>query len=317
MSSNEKPLITVAGAASKQGRSVVQALLESRRYRVRALTRKLDSPSARALARQGAEVVAIPLEPGHARELAVAFRGSHGAFLMTPPLTPPATHEEALGREQADAAVEAGVSHVVFTSLENVDEITAGRKFAPHFTDKARVEAYIRTLPVISSFVYLAYFYTNLVEYYRPRRQGDTLVFPIYLPQDYRAPFVDPLTATGPAVREIFDHPETYRGQSLPVVGDILSPQQMVETFERVTGIKSAYASAFTRDELARHFPDLAANEGFVRESIGMVEYTVEHGYFRPERDLQWSRRTCPATLSWEQFLRTTGWRGEERAFGA
>ncbi|MGO6719304.1 NmrA family NAD(P)-binding protein, partial [Rhizobium ruizarguesonis] len=85
------------------------------------------------------------------------------------------------------------------STLENVDEITAGSKFAPHFTDKARVDAYIRGLPVRSSFVELAFFYTNLLEYYTPRKEGDALVFPIYLPEHFRAPFVDPLTATGPA----------------------------------------------------------------------------------------------------------------------
>jgi hypothetical protein len=48
---------------------------------------------------------------------------------------------------------------------------------------------------VQSSFVYPAFFYTNWVEFYTPHIEGDTLVFPIYLPGDFRAPFVDPLTA--------------------------------------------------------------------------------------------------------------------------
>jgi uncharacterized protein YbjT (DUF2867 family) len=235
---------------------------------------------------------------------------------MTPPIAPPATHETELGRQQADAAVAAGVRHIVFSSLENVDAITGGRKFAPHFTDKARVEEYIRTLPVAGSFIYLAYFYTNLVEYYKPRLEDDTLVFPIYLPKDFRAPFVDPLTATGPAALEIFDHRDAYAGQSLPVVGDIISPHEMVETFMRVTGKKAAYSSAFTRDELLRHFPAFAANEGLVRETEGMVQYTVEHGYYRKDRDLLWSRRVNPGSLTWEQFLRTTGWQGQERSYG-
>jgi hypothetical protein len=43
----------------------------------------------------------------------------------------------------ANAAVAAGVEHVVFSGLENVEARTAGTKWAPHFTDKARVEAYI------------------------------------------------------------------------------------------------------------------------------------------------------------------------------
>jgi uncharacterized protein YbjT (DUF2867 family) len=313
---NSKSLITIVGALSKQGRSAAHTLLQSGRYRVRALTRRVDAPEALNLARQGAELVAVPLELGHKRELVDAFRGSQGVFLMTPPIVPPATHEADLGKQQADAAVEAGVQHIVFSSLENVERITGGKKFAPHFTDKAKVEEYIRTLPVASSFVYLAFFYTNLLEYYQPRMDGDTLVFPIYFPEHYRAPFVDPLTATGPAVLEIFSNPDRYSGKSMPVIGDILSPSEMVETFRRVTGKKAVYRSAFTREEVLHHFPAFAANELFVRELLGMVEYAVEYGYYGKDRDLLWSRQVNPSSLSWEQFLRTTEWQGQARSFG-
>jgi nucleoside-diphosphate-sugar epimerase len=316
MSQNSKPLITVVGALSKQGRSTARTLLESGRYRVRALTRRVDAPEAQSLARLGAELVAVPLELGRQKDLVNAFRGSHGAFLMTPPIAPPATHETELGKQQADAAVEAGVQHIVFSGLENVDKITGGRKFAPHFTDKAKVEEYIRALPVTSSFIYLALFYTNLIEYYAPRLDGDTLVFPIYLPKDFRAPFVDPLTATGPAVLEIFANPDKYAGRSMPVVGDIISPNEMVEAFERVTGVKAAYTSAFTRGELLHHFPAFGANEGFVRETEGMVQYAVEHGYYRKDRDLLWSRRVNPNSVSWKQFLRASQWQGNRQSFG-
>lgn len=315
-SSNNKPLITVAGALSKQGRSVAHSLLESGKYRVRALTRRVDALEAQVLAKQGAELVNVPLELGHTKDLVQAFQGSQGVFLMTPPIMPPATHETELGKQLADAAVEAGVQHIVFSALENVEKITEGRKWAPHFTDKAKVEEYIRTLPVTSTFVLLAYFYTNFVEYYQPRMDGDTLVFPIYLPKDFRAPFVDPLTATGPAVLEIFGHPEKYAGKSLPVIGDMITPGEMVETFTRVTGKKAAYASAFTREELLQHFPPFAAMEGFVDESMGMVQYTVEYGYFRSDRDLEWSRQVNPNALTWEQLLRTTGWQGDGKSFG-
>jgi uncharacterized protein YbjT (DUF2867 family) len=317
MPSNGKPLITVVGALSKQGRSVAHTLLQSGQFQVRALTRRVDAPEAQNLARLGAEVVAVSLDLGHGGNLVQAFRGSQGVFLMTPPIMPPATHEAELAKQQADAAVEAGVKHVVFTALENVDKISGGKKWAPHFTDKARVEEYIRTLPVTSSFIYPAYFYTNLLEYYVPRMDGDTLIFPIYLPKDLRAPFVDPLTATGPAVLEIFAHPDKYAGQSLPVIGEILSPGEMVETFTRVTGKKAAYSSAFKREEMIHHFPAFAANEGFIRESVGMVEYTAEYGYFRSDRDLEWSRKINPKSLTWEQFLRNTGGQGQARSFGA
>ncbi|MGO8656190.1 NmrA family NAD(P)-binding protein, partial [Rhizobium ruizarguesonis] len=111
-----------------------------------------------------------------------------------------------------------------------------------------------------------------LLEYYVPRMEGDTLLLPVYLPEDFRAPFVDPLTATGPVVLEIFSNPERYNGKTLPIVGDIISPREMIETFQHVTGLKAAYRNAFTRDGLLRYFPEFAANELLVREILGMVE---------------------------------------------
>lgn len=316
MSSNQKPLITIVGALSKQGRSATRALLQSEEYRVRALTRRIHSVEAKALAREGAELVNVPLELGNKQAMVKAFEGSHGVFLMTPPIAPPATHETELGKELADAAVEAGVQHLVFSSLENVDKITDGKKFAPHFTDKAKIEDYIRSLPIQSSFIYLAFFYTNLFEYYVPRMEGDTLIFPIYLPEDFRAPFVDPLSATGPAVLEIFSRPQEYSGRSLPIIGEILSPNDMVATFTRVTGKKAAYRSAYTREELLHHFPAFSANELLVNELLGMAEYATEYGYYREERDLLWSRKINPKSLTWEQFLRLTGWQGQAQSFG-
>lgn len=260
-------------------------------------------------------MVSLPLDLGYQKEYVEAFRGSDAIFMMTPSIIPPATHELELGIQLADAAVEAGVPHIVFSSLENVAAISGGKMFAPHFTDKAKVEAYIRTLPVTSSFIYLAFFYSNLMEFYPPHRNGDTLVFPIYLPEDFRAPFVDPLTATGPAVLEMFSNPGLYAGRGLPVVGDMISPGEMVDTFSRVTGIKAAYSSAFSREGLLYHFPDFGANELLVQELLGMVSYAVEHGYFQQDRDLSWSRKVNPSSLTWEWFLLSTGWRGERRSF--
>lgn len=316
MSMTEKPLIVIAGATSKQGRSAAKSLLASNRFRVRALTRRTDTPEALALAGLGAEVVAVPLDMGRKAQFVSAMAGADGAFLMTPTIAPPDTHEAPLGIQLADAAVEAGVQHIVFSTLEHADRRTGGRKYVPHFTDKGRVADHIRGLNVPHTFIMLSFFYTNLLEYYVPRMEGDTLLLPIYLPEDFRAPFVDPLTATGPAILEIFSNPGQYTNRTLPIVGDILSPREMVETFEAVTGIRAEYRNAYTRGGLLQHFPEFAANELLVLEILGMVEYAVEYGYFSEDRDLQWSRRVDPDALTWEQFLRQTGWRGEKTSYG-
>ena len=312
-----KPLVAIAGATSKQGRSVATTLLQRGQYRVRALTRNPAAPQAQALARLGAEVVAAPLAIGHDAAWRAAFRGADSAFLMTPPTLPNDSDEFPLGCALADAAVAAGVPHLIFSTLENVDAISAGRHYAPHFTDKARIADHIRGLPVAHSFILLAFFYTNLLEYYLPRRAGDTLLMPVYLPADCRAPFVDPLTATGPAVAEILARPDHYHGQTLPVIGDLLTPRELVATFSRITGIRAEYRSAYERDELLQYYPAFADNEALVQELLGMTHYAAEYGYYRPERDLGWSRRINPAALTWEQFLRASGWRGEAVQYGA
>jgi uncharacterized protein YbjT (DUF2867 family) len=315
-STNNKPLISVYGATSKQGRSVAVTLLESGRFRVRAITRNRDSNEARSLEQLGAEIGALPAGPVRHEGLVTAFNGSDGVYLMTPQVDPQDGVEFTLGKQLADAAVEAGAGHIVFSTLENVKKVTNSQKHVPHFTEKALVADYIRSLPVSHSFVMLAFFYTNFQEYYVPRVEGGKMIMPIYLPEDFRAPFVDPLTATGPAALEIFSDPARYNGQTLPLVGDVISPREMVETFQRVTGVEAEYRNAYSRDGLLEYFPAFAANEPFVDQLVGMVEYAVEYGYFAADRDLEWSRRLNPATLNWEQFLLTTEWRGEKRPYG-
>lgn len=316
MSGNRKPCISVLGGLSKQGRSVATSLLQSNRYDVQIFSRNVTSSLAEEFERMGAKLVNLPLQLGYKDKLVQALEGSRGVFMLTPPVAPPEDFETALGMEMADAAVEAGVDHIVFSSLEHVERITGGQKWAPHFTDKARIEDYIRSLPVRSSFILMAFFYTNILEYYPPRIERDRIVLPIYLPGDFRTAFVDPLTATGPAVLEIFDHPEIYSGKSLPVIGDILSPQEMVQTFMDVTGKKAVYEPAYEKDDFLRNFPDFAGNDMLVHEIMDMVSYSVEYGYYKDGRDLTWSRRIDPDCLTWEQFLKSSKWQGEKRSFG-
>ena len=103
----------------------------------------------------------------------------------------------------------------------------------------------------------------------------------------------------------------------MPVIGDPLTPRELVATFSRITGIRAEYRSAYERDELLQYYPAFADNEALVQELLGMTHYAAEYGYYRPERDLGWSRRIDPAALAWEQFLRASGWRGEAVHYGA
>lgn len=55
-------LLTVLGATGTQGGSVVAAALKSNLYKVRAITRNVNSDAAKDLSAQGVEVVAANLD---------------------------------------------------------------------------------------------------------------------------------------------------------------------------------------------------------------------------------------------------------------
>lgn len=75
------------------------------------------------------------------------------------------------------------------------------------------------------------------------------------------------------------------------------------------------YRSAFHQDELRAYFPAFAENALLAEEVAGMAEYAVSYGYFSAERDRQWSRTINPHSLTWEAFLRQSGWQGEGQVF--
>ena len=78
---------------------------------------------------------------------------SSGVFLMTPQLNSQDDAEFALGKQLVDAAVEAGAGHIVFSTLENVEKVSSGKKHVPHFTNKALVADYMSGEdPVTGSF---------------------------------------------------------------------------------------------------------------------------------------------------------------------
>ena len=71
-------IILVTGATGLQGGSVVRALLRRGGFTVRALTRDVQGPRAKALAEKGVEVMAGDLSDR--ASLDAALRGAHGVF---------------------------------------------------------------------------------------------------------------------------------------------------------------------------------------------------------------------------------------------
>src|SRR5690606_18855964 len=107
-------------ATGAQGGGLARAILDDPEagFTVRALTRRPDSDAARALAERGAEVVEADLDDP--ASVARAFAGAYGAFCVTnfwEHFSPEKEKEQA--RTMAQAAADAGLEHVVWSTLDD------------------------------------------------------------------------------------------------------------------------------------------------------------------------------------------------------
>ena len=135
----KRDLIVVTGATGKQGGAVARELLKAG-ARVRAVTRKPDSPAARALAALGAEVVSADLDD--AASLERALDGAWGVFAVQNTWEAGVEKEEVQGKRLAEVAKRKGVQHYVYTSVGSAHRQTG----IPHFENKWRIEDTVRKL---------------------------------------------------------------------------------------------------------------------------------------------------------------------------
>lgn len=198
-------LITVFGATGNQGGSVIQAVLAdtvlSKEFRIRGINRDVTKPAAKALQAKGVEMVTVcsslvayHLQHGSDRQMQAdmndpasvlsAVTGSHTVFLVTNYWeTGKPEVELAQGKNVANACKEAGVQHLIFSSLLHVTKETGGRlKNVPHFDGKADIEAYIKELGIPATFVLPGYFMSNYTAMGMIRKGDDgvyTLAYPV------------------------------------------------------------------------------------------------------------------------------------------
>ena len=152
---SDKKIIAVVGATGAQGGGLVRAILNdpSSGFSVRALTRKTDSDKAKELKTQGAEVVAADLDD--VESLKKAFSGAYGAFLLTnfwEHFSPEKELEQA--KNMAQAAKQAGVQHVIWSTLEDTRRwvplsdnrmpTLQGKYKVPHFDAKGEADELFR-----------------------------------------------------------------------------------------------------------------------------------------------------------------------------
>jgi uncharacterized protein YbjT (DUF2867 family) len=264
MSNNQK-LIAVVGATGHQGGGVVRALQASGQFKVRALTR---NPEKRP--KLGDEVVLADFN--RPETLKAAFAGAHGVFLVTN-----AWEAGADESKQAIAAVkaakQAGVQHLIWSTLPNVETISSGKIDVPHFTAKAQVERAVSDAGfAYHTFVIAPFYYQNLQGAMAPQKQADgALGWALPLDPERRVIHMGDITELGRIVAGAFAQPQLAgRGEHLPLVGDFLSFNEVLATLNR-QGHKFSFKQV-PRDVFAGWFPGAA-------DIAAMLAYFEAHTY--------------------------------------
>ncbi|XP_030654683.1 nmrA-like family domain-containing protein 1 isoform X4 [Nomascus leucogenys] len=168
----DKKLVVVFGGTGAQGGSVARTLLEDGTFKVRVVTRNPRKKAAKELRLQGAEIVQGDQDDQVSMEL--ALNGAYATFIVTNYWESCSQEQEVKqGKLLADLARRLGLHYVVYSGLENIKKLTAGRLAAAHFDGKGEVEEYFRDIGVPMTSVRLSCYFENLLSHFLPRKAPD------------------------------------------------------------------------------------------------------------------------------------------------
>jgi uncharacterized protein YbjT (DUF2867 family) len=304
-------LITVFGATGKQGGGVARALLADPRWRhaVRAVTRRPDSPEARALARAGAEVVQADLDDAPSVER--AMRGATGAFCVTS-LREHFSPEREIAQAVAMArgARAAGVGHVVWSTLEDTRTwaepgttmpVLGGRWNVPHFDAKGEANGAFIDLGLPLTLLYASFCWDNLVDFGMAPRRGSDGVLEFVLPMPEASLPGIAAEDIGHCVHGIFARGSGLVGKSVGIAGEHLTGAQMAEQLALALGEPVRHVAPTPRQYAALGFPgadDLA----------NMFQFKTEfERAYRAARPVACARELYPGLQTF------AGWLGRHR----
>jgi uncharacterized protein YbjT (DUF2867 family) len=296
MLSNNKKLIAVIGATGQQGGGVVRALRAGGQFKVRALRRNPDKH--RDLAD---EVVEADLN--RPETLKAAFEGVHGVFLVTN-----FWEEGADELKQATAAVraakDAGVKHFIWSTLPDVEAISGGKFHVPHF-GKAKIDRVVKEAGFANhTFVIPPFYYQNLAGAMAPQKQADGSVGgALPLDPEVRCIHMGDISELGNIVAGAFAHPDQAgHGEYLPLVGDLMSFNEIVNTLNRQDHTfsfkrapKEVYATLFPgAAEFAEMFSYFQAHTYLGSDSHDEIALANKIAGRQPSKFSTWARLNVP-----------------------
>jgi len=248
----DKRIIAVVGATGAQGGGLARAILDDKNgpFALRAITRNVNSDKAKALADAGAEVVAADLDD--VKSLKNAFEGAHGAYCVTnfwEHFKP--EKELSQARNMAQAAKEAGVKHVIWSTLEDTRKsiplsddrmpTLMGKYKVPHFDAKGEADAIFTELGVPTTFLLTSFYWENLIYFGMGPKKGADGKLAITLPIGNKKLASISSEDIGKTAYAIFEAGDEMIGKTVGIAGGHLTGAQMAKSLSKALGQPVVY----------------------------------------------------------------------------
>ena len=211
------------------------------------------------------------------------------------------------GKAIADAAVRKGAEFIIFSTLPSVTELSGGKytKVTP-FDAKAKVEQYIRGLPIKSSFYSGGFFMENFQSQPflnpRPAPNGIWIMTRPGSPKT-KIPYVDAVGDTGKFVGAILAEPDKYEGKVFCGAVALYSLEEIAAILSKATG-KTIVFEQITLEKFKEGLPFTGHMADIFVDAMG---YQEEYGgYFGPDSEklVSWAIENARGRLSTlEEYL--------------
>jgi len=303
-----KKIIAVIGATGAQGGGLVRAIHADAQgpFAARAITRKVDSDKAKALAKLGVEVVAGDADDPASLEK--AFAGAYGAYCVTNFWEHFSAEREGVqATAMARATKKAGLQHVIWSTLEDTRKwvplddkrlpTLQGKYKVPHFDGKGAVDHVFASEAAPTSYLLAAAYWENFIYFGMGPRKGEGGDLVLAMPLGgAKLPGIA-TEDIGKCAFGIFKRGAGAAGQRFGVAGEALSGEDMAAKMGKAMGRKVAFTDVPFDVFRGLGFPGA--------EDLGnMFQYQAILGdEFLRNRDPVSSRSLNPELLSFDAWL--------------
>ncbi|ALM09040.1 nucleoside-diphosphate sugar epimerase [Sediminicola sp. YIK13] len=304
-----RKIIAVVGATGAQGGGLVLAILNdgSKEFEVRGISRDITSAKAKELSKLGAQMVQADLD--NKSSLVSAFKGAHGVYCVTnfwEHMSP--EKEMAQAKNMAEAAKEAGVQHVVWSTLEDTRKwiplsdkrmpTLMGNYKVPHFDAKGASNSYFEKSGVPYTFLLTSFYWENFINFGMGPQKDKNGKLSIALPMGNKKLPGIAVDDIGKCAYGIFKAGKKYQEKTVGICGDQLTVKEMATAFSNVFGTEIGYSDVPVETYRKLEFPGA--------DDLGnMFQFNQEFETdFCRARDLKLAKELNPELLSFEAWLR-------------